>query len=147
MQRRYWISPILVTSVKAQSNEGVTTGDLVSSLLKGFGRLGGGNDGTDGSRYAVKWKKLGIVVYHVFVKTDGGCTMLRSMNYEVKQQKDKPKSTGEAKPSQAFSIVDAASASVHERSATGAKAASSDKTTARITMHMSGDKGQSMLRW
>ena len=69
------ITNALVTSVKAQSNEGVTAGDFVSSLLKGFGRLGGGNDGTDGSRNAVKWKKLGVVVSHVFVKGDGCCTM------------------------------------------------------------------------
>ena len=53
--------------------------------------------------------------------------------------KDNPK-TGEAKPPQAFSIVDAASASVHGRSAAAAKAASSDKTAARIAMHMSGDR-------
>lgn len=54
--------------------------------------------------------------------------------------KDNPKLTGEAKPPQAFSIVDAASASVHGRSAAAAKAASSDKTAARIAMHMSGDR-------
>lgn len=81
------ITNTLVTSVKAQSNEGVTAGDFVSSLLKGFGRLGGGSDGTDGSRNAVKWKKLGIVVSHVFVKGDGCCTMLGPMNSEVKQRK------------------------------------------------------------
>ncbi|KAK9064898.1 hypothetical protein SSX86_016280 [Deinandra increscens subsp. villosa] len=55
--------------------------------------------------------------------------------------KDNPKSDNEVKPQQqAFSIVDAASASVHGRSAAAAKAASSDKTAARIAMHMSGDR-------
>ncbi|KAF5763632.1 putative peptidylprolyl isomerase [Helianthus annuus] len=55
--------------------------------------------------------------------------------------KDNPKSETEAKSQQpAFSIVDAASASVHGRSAAAAKAASSDKTAARIAMHMSGDR-------
>lgn len=49
-------------------------------------------------------------------------------------------SNGEAKTSQAFSIVDAASASVHGRSAAAAKASSSDKTAARIAMHMAGDR-------
>ncbi|XP_038684064.1 peptidyl-prolyl cis-trans isomerase CYP65-like isoform X2 [Tripterygium wilfordii] len=39
-----------------------------------------------------------------------------------------------------FSIVDAASASVHGRSAAAAKAGSSDKTAARIAMHMAGDR-------
>lgn len=54
--------------------------------------------------------------------------------------KDNPKSNGEVKTQQVFSIVDAASASVHGRSAAAAKAASSDKTAARIAMHMSGDR-------
>ncbi|KAL4568785.1 hypothetical protein LXL04_024401 [Taraxacum kok-saghyz] len=39
-----------------------------------------------------------------------------------------------------FSIVDAASASVHGRSAAAAKDSSTDKTAARIAMHMSGDR-------
>lgn len=50
------------------------------------------------------------------------------------------KSNGESKDAQAFSIVDAASASVHGRSASAAKAASSDKTAARIAMHMAGER-------
>ncbi|KAG6666064.1 peptidyl-prolyl cis-trans isomerase CYP65 [Carya illinoinensis] len=41
---------------------------------------------------------------------------------------------------QAYSIVDAASASVHGRSAAAAKAASSDKTAAKISMHMAGER-------
>ncbi|GKF12710.1 non-structural maintenance of chromosomes element 4 homolog A, partial [Tanacetum coccineum] len=81
------ITNTLVTFVKAQSNEGVTARDFVSSLLKGFVRLGGGHDDTDGSRNVVKWKKLGIVVSHVFDKGDGCCTMLGPMNSEVKQRK------------------------------------------------------------
>lgn len=46
----------------------------------------------------------------------------------------------EAKPKQTYSVVDAASASVHGRSAAAAKAGSSDKTAARIAMHMAGDR-------
>ncbi|CAH1413379.1 unnamed protein product [Lactuca virosa] len=47
----------------------------------------------------------------------------------------------EVKKSQpGFSVVDAASASVHGRSAAAAKDSSSDKTAARIAMHMSGDR-------
>ncbi|CAJ1929278.1 unnamed protein product [Sphenostylis stenocarpa] len=46
----------------------------------------------------------------------------------------------EAKAPQSFSIVDAASAAVHGRSAAAAKASSGDKTAARIAMHMSGDR-------
>lgn len=40
----------------------------------------------------------------------------------------------------AYSIVDAASASVHGRSANAAKSASSDKTVARIALHMAGER-------
>ncbi|XP_072979878.1 peptidyl-prolyl cis-trans isomerase CYP65 [Typha angustifolia] len=56
--------------------------------------------------------------------------------------KEDPKSSasGESKSTQSFSIVDAASASVHGRSAEAAKAASSDKTAARIAMHMAGER-------
>ncbi|XXG56876.1 hypothetical protein AAC387_Pa03g4183 [Persea americana] len=41
---------------------------------------------------------------------------------------------------QSYSIVDAASASVHGRSASAAKAATSDKTAARIAVHMAGER-------
>ena len=57
----------------------------------------------------------------------------------IKEESDK-KSNGEGKAPQAFSIVDAASASVHGRSAAAAKAASTDKTAARIAMHMAGER-------
>lgn len=50
------------------------------------------------------------------------------------------KEDGESKPTQSYSIVDAASASVHGRSATAAKAASGDKTAARIAVHMAGER-------
>lgn len=46
----------------------------------------------------------------------------------------------EPKVTQSYSIVDAASASVHGRSAAAAKAAPSDKTAARIAMHMTGER-------
>ncbi|CAH2043129.1 unnamed protein product [Thlaspi arvense] len=46
------------------------------------------------------------------------------------------------------SAVDAASASVHGRSAAAAKAGSSDKTAARIAMHMAGDRElRLILKW
>ncbi|CAL9148590.1 unnamed protein product [Musa hybrid cultivar] len=47
---------------------------------------------------------------------------------------------GDSNSIQAFSIVDAASASVHGRSAAAAKAASTDKTAARIALHMAGER-------
>lgn len=56
------------------------------------------------------------------------------------KEDSKSNPNGEAKVPQAFSIVDAASASVHGRSAAAAKASSSDKTAARIAMHAAGDR-------
>lgn len=47
---------------------------------------------------------------------------------------------GDANPKQAYSIVDAASASVHGRTAAAAKTASDDKTAARIALHMAGER-------
>ncbi|KAF3949707.1 hypothetical protein CMV_024459 [Castanea mollissima] len=55
------------------------------------------------------------------------------------KEDSKSDSNGEVRP-QAYSIVDAASASVHGRSAAAAKSASSDKTAARIAMHMAGER-------
>ncbi|XP_030532098.1 peptidyl-prolyl cis-trans isomerase CYP65 [Rhodamnia argentea] len=49
-------------------------------------------------------------------------------------------SNGEVKASQAYSIVDAASAAVHGRSASAAKASAIDKTASRIAMHMAGER-------
>ncbi|CAN6448140.1 unnamed protein product [Victoria cruziana] len=56
------------------------------------------------------------------------------------RSKIKDKSSSESKTTQSFSIVDAASASVHGRSAEAAKAAASDKTAARIALHMAGER-------
>lgn len=46
----------------------------------------------------------------------------------------------DAKTKQVYSVVDAASASVHGRSAAAAKSASSDKVAARIALHMAGER-------
>lgn len=48
--------------------------------------------------------------------------------------------TGDGQPKQTYSIVDAASASVHGRSAAAAKSASNDKVAARIALHMAGER-------
>ncbi|MQL70205.1 hypothetical protein Taro_002516, partial [Colocasia esculenta] len=64
--------------------------------------------------------------------------ILASRSETNEDSKQKPK--GESKVAQTFSIVDAASASVHGRSAAAAKAASSEKAAARIAMHMAGER-------
>lgn len=56
------------------------------------------------------------------------------------KEEAKSGANGEPKIMQSFSIVDAASASVHGRSAAAAKAASSDKTAARVALHMAGER-------
>ncbi|XP_066355799.1 peptidyl-prolyl cis-trans isomerase CYP65-like [Miscanthus floridulus] len=58
----------------------------------------------------------------------------------ARKEKDDSKAGKEPKPNQSFSIVDAASASVHGRSAAAAKATSAEKTAARIAMHMAGER-------
>lgn len=52
----------------------------------------------------------------------------------------KTNENGEGTAKQTFSIVDAASASVHGRSAAAAKSGSTDKTAARIALHMAGER-------
>lgn len=82
------ITNTLMTSVKAQSNEGVTASDFVSCLLNKFGQIGGGGSNGDGEiKNSVRWKDIGMAVSHVFLKADGCCTMLGPMNSEVKQRK------------------------------------------------------------
>lgn len=56
------------------------------------------------------------------------------------KEDSKSNENGDAKPKQAYSIVDAASASVHGRSAAAAKSASGDKVAARIALHMAGER-------
>lgn len=53
---------------------------------------------------------------------------------------EESKSKGKNENRQVFSVVDAASASVHGRSAAAAKATSADKTAARIAAHVAGDR-------
>lgn len=53
---------------------------------------------------------------------------------------DDSKSNGKTENRQGYSIVDAASASVHGRSAAAAKAAPADKTAARIAAHRAGER-------
>lgn len=56
------------------------------------------------------------------------------------KEDSKSSANGESKSTQGFSIVDAASAAVHGRSAAAAKASSDDKTAARIALHMAGER-------
>ncbi|XP_034688832.1 non-structural maintenance of chromosomes element 4 homolog A-like isoform X2 [Vitis riparia] len=78
------IANTLVTSVKSQTNAGVTPSDLVTCFLSKYGQHGGGFT-TENPR--IHWKKIGIVVSPIFRKGQGCCTMLGPMNTELKQRK------------------------------------------------------------
>lgn len=54
--------------------------------------------------------------------------------------KDDESKNGDKPKQAAYSVVDAASAAVHGRSAAAARSAASDKTAARIAMHMAGER-------
>ncbi|XP_059624017.1 peptidyl-prolyl cis-trans isomerase CYP65 [Cornus florida] len=66
-------------------------------------------------------------------------TAILAARSRIKEDSDS-NTNGEVNTKQSYSIVDAASASVHGRSAAAAKAATSDKTAARIAMHMAGER-------
>ncbi|GAV63950.1 Nse4 domain-containing protein [Cephalotus follicularis] len=83
------ITMTLVTSVKAQNNEGITLSDFVTCVLRDFGQNGGPSTSasTDGGRNMVAWKDIGIAVSHAFRSCPGCCTMIGPMNLEVKERK------------------------------------------------------------
>ncbi|XP_077224712.1 non-structural maintenance of chromosomes element 4 homolog A-like isoform X2 [Tasmannia lanceolata] len=79
------IANTLVTSVRSQSNEGVTPSDFVTSLLRNFGQQDGSN--TETASDSMCWADVGLAVSHVIRKAPGCCTMLGPMNTELKQRK------------------------------------------------------------
>lgn len=83
------ITSTLVTSVKAQKNEGITPSDFVTCILRDFGQQVGASSstGTEDGGNSVAWKEIGLAVSHVFGRAPGCCTMLGPMNTEPKQRK------------------------------------------------------------
>lgn len=81
------ITNSLVTSVRAQSNDGLTASDFVTCLVRDY-RLGGQASSSLGDgRNSINWKDIGSAVSHVFKSCPGCCTMLGPMNTELKQRK------------------------------------------------------------
>lgn len=68
------ITNTLVTSVKSQSNDGISPSDFVSALLKNFGQQDGGAI-VDNAPNMVSWIDVGLAVSHIFRKVPGCCTM------------------------------------------------------------------------
>ncbi|XP_072995107.1 non-structural maintenance of chromosomes element 4 homolog A-like [Typha latifolia] len=79
------IANTLVTSVRSQSNEGITPSDFVTALVSKFGDQSGAISGNGPSIF--HWEKVGRAVSHVFMFGSGCCTMLGPMSTEVKQRK------------------------------------------------------------
>ncbi|KAJ9183094.1 hypothetical protein P3X46_007003 [Hevea brasiliensis] len=76
----------LVSSVKSQSNEGITAADFVSCVLSEFGQSNGTPDEGNFSSL-IKWKEIGLAVSSIFRKCNGFSTMVGPMNTELKQRK------------------------------------------------------------
>ncbi|KAL9386254.1 hypothetical protein Peur_019378 [Populus x canadensis] len=77
----------LVSSVKSQSNEGITPADFVSHLIKEFGQQTRSLDNDEDAPVSIKWKDLGLLVSPIFRRCTGVSTMLGPMNTELKQRK------------------------------------------------------------
>ncbi|CAL9755406.1 unnamed protein product [Musa acuminata subsp. burmannicoides] len=80
------IACTLVTSVKSQTNEGVTPSDFVTALLRNFGEQNGGSD-LGSTSNNLHWSDVGHAVSHVFRSAPGYHTMIGPMNTELKQRK------------------------------------------------------------
>ncbi|KDP37707.1 hypothetical protein JCGZ_06848 [Jatropha curcas] len=81
------ITNSLVTSVKSQSNEGITAADFVSGLLTEFGQSNRTLDNEGNISSSIKWKEIGVVVSSIFMKCNGFTTMVGPMNTELKQRR------------------------------------------------------------
>ena len=68
------IACTLVTSVKSQTNEGVTPSDFVTTLLRNFGEQNGGSD-LGSTSNNLHWSDVGHAVSHVFRSAPGYHTM------------------------------------------------------------------------
>ncbi|KAJ6852453.1 non-structural maintenance of chromosomes element 4-like protein A-like [Iris pallida] len=80
------ITSTLVTSVKSQSNDGITPSDFVTALLINFGHTDN-TANTDNAHNLISYSDVGLAVSHVFRKVPGCCTMIGPMSTEVKQRK------------------------------------------------------------
>ncbi|XP_047327836.1 non-structural maintenance of chromosomes element 4 homolog A [Impatiens glandulifera] len=81
------IANTLVSSVRAQSNEGITPSDFVNSLLRNFEQSNGEGTSADAGRSSIAWKNIASGVAHIFRKAPECCTMLGPMTNELKLRK------------------------------------------------------------
>ncbi|XP_074569644.1 non-structural maintenance of chromosomes element 4 homolog A-like [Curcuma longa] len=77
------IANTLVTSVKSQTNEGITPSDFINALLKKHGEENGG----ESTGNTIHWEYLGCNVAYIFRNASGCSTMIGPMGNELKQRK------------------------------------------------------------
>ncbi|KAJ6704713.1 hypothetical protein OIU79_009596 [Salix purpurea] len=77
----------LVSSVKSQSNEGITPADFMSHLTKEFGQQTRSLDNDEDAPVSIRWKDLGLLVSPIFRRCTGVSSMVGPMNTELKQRK------------------------------------------------------------
>ncbi|KAG1363890.1 non-structural maintenance of chromosomes element 4 [Cocos nucifera] len=80
------IASTLVTSVRSQSNDGVTPADFVTALLRNFGQRDG-HVNVDSALKMICWEEVGSAVSHIFLKVPGCCTMVGPMSTQMKHRK------------------------------------------------------------
>ncbi|PKA60367.1 hypothetical protein AXF42_Ash008426 [Apostasia shenzhenica] len=80
------IANTLATSVKSQSNDGMTPSDFVCAILNNFGWQEHRSH-VDNPQDMVSWTDIGIAVCDAFKAAPGCCTMVGPMRNEIKQRK------------------------------------------------------------
>lgn len=64
-----------MTSIRSQSNEGVTPSDFVSCLLREFADINGSINSEEQDLVSVNWKDIGLSVSSIFMNGYGCRTM------------------------------------------------------------------------
>lgn len=93
------IANTIVDSIRAQSNDGITPSDFITSLLRQFPPQTA-EMSTDNLRNSMDWGKIGHSVSHIFMKANGCSTMLGPMNIEIKQKQRRAVQRKRTRPSE-----------------------------------------------
>ncbi|KAF9686465.1 hypothetical protein SADUNF_Sadunf03G0161400 [Salix dunnii] len=80
----------LVSSVKSQSNEGITPADFMSHLTKEFGQQTRSLDNDEDAPVSIKWKDLGLLVSPIFRRVGPMNTELKQRKAAVQRKRTRP---------------------------------------------------------
>ncbi|XP_038879818.1 non-structural maintenance of chromosomes element 4 homolog A isoform X2 [Benincasa hispida] len=94
------IANSLVTSIRSQSNEGVTPSDFVSCLLREFADINSSMKSEEHDLVSVSWKDIGLSVSSIFMNGHGCRTMLGPMSNQLKQRKTNNVSRKRSRPTE-----------------------------------------------